>query len=103
MRKVAENIRTLDDLRALRSEIMTLMDSYGVENVRIFGSIARGEATSASDIDFIVTFPEGTSIFDQIGLWLDLQELLGRDVDLLAEHPDGGDVMRQALLTAVPL
>lgn len=83
--------------------ILKLAKQYGASNVRVFGSVARGEARPDSDVDFIMHFPDSTSIFDMVGLWLDLGDLLGREVDLLADHPSGGDIMRMALQEAVPL
>ncbi|MBK9125443.1 MAG: nucleotidyltransferase domain-containing protein [Chloroflexi bacterium] len=94
---------TLRDIRARRGDILALTEKYGVTHVRVFGSIARGESEEGSDVDFIVTFPPGTSIFDQVGLWLDLKELLGCDIDLIADHPSGGDVTREARRTAIPI
>ena len=94
---------TLDDLRARRDEILRLAEKHGASNVRVFGSVARGEARPDSDVDFIVSFRPKTSIFDQIGLWQDLQELLGCEIDLIADHPSGGRVMRAALKEAVSL
>ena len=76
---------------------------YGATNVRVFGSVARGEARPDSDVDFIVTMPDGTSIFDMVGLWLDLQELMAGEVDLIADHPSGGRITDIARKEAVPL
>jgi len=94
---------TLQELRNRREQILKLADQHGAYNVRVFGSVARGEAVSASDVDFLMQFREGTSIFDLVGLWLDLQELLGCEVDLIADHPSGGRIMRVALNEAIPL
>jgi len=55
---------------------------WGVVRASVFGSVARGEATSASDVDFLVEFEEGRSLLDLSGLRLDLADLLGRDVDV---------------------
>jgi predicted nucleotidyltransferase len=63
--------------------------------------VARGDARPDSDIDFIACFREGTSIFDMVGLWLDLKDLMGREVDLIADHPEGGAVMQAALKEAI--
>lgn len=77
---------TLQDLRARRDEILKLAQQYGAYNVRVFGSVARGEATPDSDVDLLVNFREGTSLFELSGFWQDLQELLGCDVNLLSEN-----------------
>lgn len=96
---------TLDDLRAQRAQILALAKAHGAYNVRIFGSVARGEASSNSDVDILVSFYEGASIYNISGLWQDLQELLGRSVDLLTddEQPRHKKFMRQVLKRAVPL
>jgi len=89
---------TLDELRARRDDIIALAKRHGASNVRVFGSVAQGKTTAKSDVDFLVSFREGASIFDQVGLWLDLQDLLGCEVDLLTDHPDAGrvtDAVRQ--------
>lgn len=94
---------TLESLRSLRTEILALAEKNRASDVRIFGSLARGETNSGSDVDFLVTFQPEASIFDQIGLWLDLQDLLACEVDVLADHPDAGSVTQTARLTAIPL
>jgi uncharacterized protein len=81
-----------------REEILRLAASRGARNVRVFGSVARGEANEDSDIDLLVDVESGRSLLDVVGLWLDLEELLGRKVDLLTE---GGvnHHLREAILT----
>jgi len=68
-----------------RDDVLRLAEKYGAYNVRVFGSVARGEATSDSDVDLLVDFRAGSSIFDMVGLWQDLTELLEREVDLSTE------------------
>ena len=83
---------TLAMLRARRGEILALADQYGAYNVRVFGSVARGEATPTSDVDLLVTARVGVSVFDLVGLWLDLKALLDCEVSLITDdvnaHPD---------------
>ena len=62
---------------------MRLAADHGAHNVRVFGSVARGEATPNSDIDFIVDMDPGRSLLDLVALSDSLEELLGRRVDLL--------------------
>lgn len=69
-----------------RTEILRLAAKHGAYNVRIFGSVARGEAREDSDVDFLVSFPSRTSIFDVVGLWQDLTELLQREVDVVTDN-----------------
>ncbi len=96
---------TLDDLRAHRDEILALAERYGAYDVRVFGSVARGEATSESDIDLIVNARPGTSVFELVGLWLDLKDLLGREVSLITDDrsPHNERFMRRVLKDVVPL
>lgn len=101
MSEITRRAVTLTDLRARRDDILRLAELHHAYNVRIFGSVARGEATPDSDVDVIATFHKGTSIFELVGFWQDLQDLLGCEVDLIADHPDGGRVMRAALSEAV--
>ena len=72
-------------LNNYRQEILELAKKYGAYNVRIFGSVARGEADANSDIDFLVDMEVGRSLFDLGGLLMELQELLGCRVDLVTE------------------
>lgn len=59
---------TLAELRARREEIVRLANRYGAFNVRVFGSVARGEANTDSDIDLLISAREGVSMFDLVGL-----------------------------------
>ncbi len=64
---------------------LVLANKYGAYNVRILGSVARGEADASSDIDLLVDMELGRSLFDLGGLLMELQELLGCQVDLVTE------------------
>jgi hypothetical protein len=66
-----------------RSQILAIAAQYGADNVRVFGSVARGEADDQSDVDFLVDLEEGRSLFDLGGLLMDLQALLHRRVDVV--------------------
>jgi predicted nucleotidyltransferase len=68
-----------------REAILALAARYGASNVRIFGSVARGEADVESDVDILVTLAPHASLYDISGLWQDLSELLGREVSLVTE------------------
>jgi hypothetical protein len=85
MNEHIRSIPTLDQLRAHRSAILDLAERYGAYNVRVFGSVARGDATSGSDIDLLVSMREGASVFDLVGLWLDLKDLLDCEVSLISD------------------
>lgn len=68
-----------------RDEIIRLAQQHGAYDVRVFGSITRGESVTTSDIDLLVRFEEGRSLLDQIGLKLDLEETLGCSVDVVTD------------------
>jgi predicted nucleotidyltransferase len=70
---------TLDQLR---SRVAPTMSRRGVVRAGVFGSVARGEATDQSDVDFLVEFEKGRTLLDLSGLRLDLMELLGCEVDV---------------------
>ena len=86
-----------------REEILQLAAFRGAHNVRVFGSVARGEAREDSDIDLLVDVESGRSLLDVVGLWLDLQELLGRKVDLLTEGGVNHHLRDRILAEARPL
>ncbi len=90
-------------LREKRAEILEIAAKHGAYNVRIFGSVARGEADECSDVDFLIDAGPKRSPFFPGGLVMDLQELLGRDVDVVTQkglHPRFRD---RVLREAVPL
>lgn len=75
---------TLNELlKEKREDILRLAAKHGAKNVRVFGSVARGEARPDSDIDFLVEMEAGRSLLDLGGLLMDLQDLLGVDVDVV--------------------
>lgn len=73
---------TLEELRARRDEILAVAAGRGVFNIRVFGSVARGEARAGSDVDFLVEIDRDRSLFDLAGFYADLEDLLGCDVDV---------------------
>jgi len=72
-------------VQSKREAILRVAAEYGAHNVRLFGSVARGEATDDSDIDLLVDLDPGRSGLDQAGLSLDLEALLERKVDVVTE------------------
>ena len=73
-----------------RTELLALARRRGIEGVRVFGSMARGDADDASDVDLLVVLPPGASGLALGGLLMDAQDLLGRRVDVVTEaalHP----------------
>ena len=83
-----------------RTEILALAERHGVQDVRVFGSMARGDADDASDVDLLVSLPPGRTGLALGGLLMDVQHLLSRRVDVLTEgslHPEIRDrVLREA-------
>ena len=77
---------TLEELRAYREEIIALARRNKAFNVRVFGSVARGDAHPDSDIDLLVEFEPDASLYDLSGLRLALMDLLGCDVDVVELH-----------------
>jgi len=74
---------TLADLRARRREILQIAAARGARNVRVFGSVARGDARADSDVDFLIEMEPGRTALDLSELILDLEESLGRKVDVV--------------------
>jgi len=69
-----------------RQDILQIAARHGATNMRVFGSVARGEAKPGSDIDFLVDVGPGRSAFFPAGLLADLEDLLGCKVDVLTEN-----------------
>lgn len=93
---------TLEELRAYRDEILRLVEKYGASNVRVVGSVARQEATPSSDVDLLMTIPL-QSVFDLVGLWLDLRALLGCPVSIIPDTHVDEQFLVSVLEDAVPL
>jgi len=95
------------DLRELvegkREEILRIARAHGARNVRLFGSAARGDADETSDVDFLVEFEPGTSLLQHGAMIADLEELLGRRVDVAPEKTLRERVRDRVLREAVPL
>lgn len=94
---------TLVWLRELRIAILSLAERYGARNVRVFGSVARGEAGPGSDIDFLVDMERGRGLIPFGALRVSLEELLGREVDLATVKALRPPVRERALREAVVL
>ena len=74
-----------DLLKARRNEIIRVAAKHGARNVRVFGSVARGESGPDSDVDFLVAIDEDRSLLDHAALLVDLEQLLGCKVDVAPE------------------
>jgi predicted nucleotidyltransferase len=86
-----------------REEILRISEKHGARHVRVFGSVARGEAGESSDIDFLVAVGDETSPWFPSGLVAELQDLLGRKVDVVTEDGLYWLLRRRILKEAVAL
>jgi len=77
---------TTDILRTRRNDILRLAAQHGAHNVRVFGSVARGDAGPTSDIDLLVKMDRGRSLLDLIELGQELESVLQRKVDILTDE-----------------
>jgi len=90
-------------LKSRRQEILAIAARHGARNVRIFGSVARGEAKPDSDIDILVEMESGTSLMDHVTLMQDLEDLLERKVDVVSERALHWYIRDRVLAEATPL
>ena len=90
-------------LKEKREEILRIAAQHGAHNVRVFGSVARGEADAQSDIDLLVEFAPDRSLLDHAALWLELQELLGCKVDVVSEGGVKARIRDRVLREALPV
>ena len=92
-----------DVLKGKRDKILRLAACYGAHNVRVFGSMARGEATASSDVDLLVTFDPGQSLMDHAGLELELEQLVGCRVEVASDRGLKPRVRQRILAEAISL
>lgn len=90
-------------LKEKRDEILRIASKHGARNVRVFGSVARGEADGGSDLDLLVELEPGRSLMDHAALWLELQEALGRRVDVVSDRGIKPRIRERVLREAVPI
>jgi len=77
---------TLETLQTYRNDILSVADKYGVRNIRVFGSVVRGDVTDGSDIDLLVELESDRSLIDRIAFMQELEKLLGQKVDIVNER-----------------
>ena len=91
---------TLADLRARRAELLQIAAARGAQSVRVFGSVARGEARADSDVDFLVELEPGRTVLDLSELILDFEAAIGRAVDVVTirrSSPIAERIRREAI------
>ena len=94
---------TLDAIRGRRKDIREIAGKHGATNVRIFGSVLRGDDGPASDIDLLVDTAGVTSAWFPAGLILDLEELLARKIDVVTERGLNPFIRERVLREARPV
>jgi predicted nucleotidyltransferase len=92
-----------EELKTSRDRILSIAARHGARNVRVFGSVVRGDARPDSDVDFLVEMGEDRSLLDHVGLVQDLEDLLGRKVDVVSERALHWFIRDRVLAEAVPL
>lgn len=90
-------------IKRKRRLILEIAARYGARNVRIFGSVARGEDDEQSDVDFLVEMEPGRSLLDMGGLLMDLRACLGREVDVVTESGLKPRIRQRVLDEAIAL
>jgi len=96
-------MNTLSFLRSKRAEILELAAKHGASNVRLFGSVVRGEDSEGSDVDFLVDMQEYRSLLDLIGFQQDIEKILGRRVDVTTPNGINRYLKDRILAEAAPL
>ena len=94
---------SLEAFQARRTDRLNIAANYGASNIRVFGSVARGEADADSDIDWLVDLEPGRSLLDRIALMQELEDLLACRVDVATPTTLHEQIRNQVLRDAVPL
>jgi uncharacterized protein len=94
---------TLETLRQNRAEILRMAEEHGVLNIRVFGSVVRGEAGPGSDVDLLVATEPKRSLFDHVAFMQDVGDLLGCEVDVVSEDAVHWFIRDRVFAEAVPL
>ena len=90
-------------LQSSRDEVLRIADRHGARNLRVFGSVERGDEDHESDLDLLVEMDAGRSLFDMGGLLMELQDMLGCKVDVVSEKGLSPRIRERVLGEAVPL
>jgi predicted nucleotidyltransferase len=90
-------------LRGKRDQILAIARQHGARNVRVFGSLARGEGKRSSDLDVLVELESGRSLLDIVAIKQDLEDLLNTKVDVVTEASVSPYIRDQVLRQAISL
>jgi hypothetical protein len=90
-------------LKEKREDILRIAAKHGARNVRVFGSVVRGESRPDSDVDFLVDMEPGRTLLDMGGLLMDLRDALGQEVDVVTERGLKTRIRERVLKEAMPL
>ena len=93
----------LEAIRARQSEIRSIAAKHGAGNLRIFGSVARGDARPESDLDLLIDIVGPTTPWFPGGMLVDLEKILGRRVDIVIARSLSPVIREDVLRDAVPL
>lgn len=86
-----------------RDEILRIARAHGATRVRLFGSFARGNADATSDIDFLIDLEQGRHLLDLAAIKVELEDLLGREVDVFTEAGVSRYIRREVVREAIPV
>ncbi len=92
-----------EELGSRRKEILEIAAAHGAFNVRVFGSVSRSEAGPESDVDFLIELEPGRTLLDHAALYLELKQLLGREVDVVTEKGLRPRIRDRVLREAIPI
>jgi predicted nucleotidyltransferase len=94
---------TLADVRSHKGALIAIAERHGATNIRVFGSIARGDNSNSSDLDLLVDLEAGRTLMDLGGLLMDLQEEIGTTVEVATERILRPELRVRVLSEAIPL
>jgi predicted nucleotidyltransferase len=90
-------------LSSKRDEILRITAAHGARNLRVFGSVSRGDANDKSDIDLLINLEPGRTLLDIVAIKQDLEDLLGCKVDVVTEDAVSPYIREQILKDAISL